>query len=63
MKIDSAKQPLTPSLVGTIRRFGKNGVLYEVLRQVDENSVMIHVLDTNEEVIYPTADALKDPNE
>jgi hypothetical protein len=63
MKIDNAKQPQSPPLLGTIRRFGKNGVLYEVLRQVDENSVMIHVLDTNEEAIYPMADALNDPNE
>ena len=52
-----------PSLVGTIHRFGKNGVLYEVLRQVNDASVIIHVLDTNEETIYPAAEVLQDPNE
>ncbi len=63
MEIDAKKQSSSTSLVGTIRRFGKNGVLYEVLRQVDDTSVIIHVLDTNEETLYPLADALQDPNE
>jgi hypothetical protein len=63
MKSDSQKSPSVESLVGTIRRFGKDGTLYEVLRQVDDVSVMIHVLDTEEETTYPLADALTDPNE
>jgi hypothetical protein len=63
MKAEAARQTQSSSLVGTIRRFGKNGVLYEVLRQVDDASVLIHVLDTDEETLYPIADALKDPNE
>jgi hypothetical protein len=62
METTIQKQPLS-SLVGTIRRFGKNGVLYEVLRQVNDASVMIRVLDTDEETSYPVSDALKDPNE
>ena len=61
MKAVAEKQP--SSLVGTVRRFGKNGVLYEVLRQVDDTSVMIHVLDTHEETQYPIAAALRDPDQ
>ncbi len=52
-----------PSLVGTIRRFGTEGVLYEVLKEVDEKSVLIHVLDTAEETLYSKADAQNDPTE
>lgn len=55
----------TPSkseqIAGTVHRFGKNGVLYEVLHEIDNTSVMIRVLDTNEETLYPIADVLKDP--
>ena len=61
MKAAAEIQP--SSLVGTVRRFGKNGVLYEVLRQVDDISVMIHVLDTHEETQYPIAAALRDPDQ
>ena len=50
-------------LVGSVRRFGNNGVLYEVLRQIDDSSVLIHVLETGEETTYPIAEALGDPNE
>ena len=61
--METAVKKQAPSLVGAIRRFGKNGVLYEVLRQVDDASVIIHVLDTDEETTYPAADVLQDPNE
>jgi hypothetical protein len=63
MKVAEKNQSPYSSLVGSVRRFGKNGVLYEVLRQVDDASVLIRVLDTDEETPYPIADALKDPNE
>jgi hypothetical protein len=63
MKTDAAEQTQPSSLVGTVRRFGKNGTLYEVLRRVDDASVMIHVLDTQEETLYPIAAALRDPDQ
>lgn len=63
MKTETEKQSASTSLVGTIRRFGKDGVLYEVLRQVDDKSVMIRVLNTHEETQYPTVEALNDPDE
>ncbi len=47
--------------VGAVHRFGTNGVLYEVLREVDDRSVLIRVLDTNEETLYPIADVRNDP--
>jgi AAA+ ATPase superfamily predicted ATPase len=62
METETKKQPQL-SLVGTIRRFGKNGVLYEVVRQIDVDSILIRVLDTDEETTYPAADALQDPQE
>lgn len=49
--------------IGTVHRFGKNGVLYEVVRPVDDMSVMIRVLDTGEETTYPIADVRQDPVE
>jgi hypothetical protein len=57
MPTSSTSQPNT----GSVHRFGKNGVLYEVVREVDDKSVMIRVLDTNEETLYPLADVRKDP--
>ena len=51
------------SLVGTVHRFGEKGVLYEVVRPVDNSSVMIRVLDTDEETAYPVADVRRDPTE
>jgi hypothetical protein len=61
MNVEAEKRPSL--LVGTVRRFGTNGTLYEVLRQVDDTSVLIHVLDTQEETRYPIAAALRDPDQ
>lgn len=63
MKVDTKKSPLSQSLVGTLHRFGKNGVLYQVLREVDGTSALIRVLETGEETTYPIADIKDDPNE
>ncbi len=63
MSIADTKTSVGGGLVGSVRRFGQNGVLYEVLREVDKDSVLIHVLDTKEETAYPIRDALQDPNE
>ena len=60
------KQPpslSSESFVGTVHRFGKYGVLYEVLNQANDTLVMIRILDTGEETLYPIADVLNDPTE
>jgi len=46
---------------GDIRRFGPDGVLYEVTSEPKEGRVRIRVLDTGEETFYPLAKALADP--
>ena len=51
------------SLVGTVHRFGENGVLYEVVRPVDELRAIIRVIDTGEQTSYLIADILNDPTE
>lgn len=57
------RTPSTTRLVGSIRRFGKNGVLYEVLHDADEKTVRIRVIETGEETSYPKSHALQDPME
>jgi Family of unknown function (DUF5397) len=47
--------------LGDIRRFGPDGVLYEVIGEAKDNRVRIRVLDTGEETFYPLAKALADP--
>jgi hypothetical protein len=53
----------TSTLVGSIRRFGRDGVLYEVMRQMTPTSALIRVLETGEEVVYPIASIVQDPTE
>jgi Family of unknown function (DUF5397) len=53
----------TPTITGSVHRFGKNGVLYEVLRQLNDTSARIRVIETGEETTYPIADILRDPTE
>jgi hypothetical protein len=50
-------------LVGSWRRFGKLGPVYEVLREVNHKKVRIRVLETGEELEYPTSEVLADPRE
>ena len=57
MKSPPAKQ-LQP---GDIRRFGPDGVLYEIKHKTADGLVLIRVLDTGEETLYPLAKALEDP--
>mgnify|MGYP003394664799 CR=1 FL=1 len=63
MKTEVHGKTTPQSLVGAVRRFGENGVLYEVVRPVDDSSVMIRVLDTGEETSYSVADVCRDPSE
>jgi hypothetical protein len=53
----------TPTITGSVHRFGTSGVLYEVLKKVDETSALIRVIETGEETAYPIADILRDSTE
>jgi len=55
--------PAPASIIGSVHRFGKSGVLYEVLKNVDETSALIRVIETAEETTYPIAEILRDPTE
>lgn len=63
MEISTKDRVSSQPAVGTVRRFGENGVLYEVMRPIDDSSVMIRVLDTGEEAAYPVAEVRRDPAE
>lgn len=52
-----------PMRVGAVRRFGAYGVLYEIVRPIDEGSFLVRVLDTGEEVAYPRDKILSDPRD
>jgi len=49
--------------IGSYRRFGSAGVVYQVLDRLDERTVKIRVLETEEETSYPLKDMLLDPKE
>ena len=51
----------TDDLIGTYRSFGEAGPVYEVLHRVDAVMVRIVVVETGEELDYPVAEALIDP--
>jgi hypothetical protein len=53
--------PVARALAGTVRRFGPQGVLYEVVRLVDDDHALIRVLDTGEETTYSLDKILADP--
>ena len=57
-------QTLTPpSLVGHVRRFGPYGVLYEVVKILDDKRALIRVFDTGEETPYSLDKILADPTD
>jgi len=53
--------PVVQDLAGTVRRFGPHGVLYEVVRILDDERALIRVLDTGEETPYALNKLLADP--
>jgi hypothetical protein len=55
------QRPAQPSLVGRVRRFGPQGVLYEVLEILDDGRARIRVLDTGEETSYSLDKIIADP--
>jgi Family of unknown function (DUF5397) len=48
-------------VVGSIRRFGPHGVLYEVLEVLDDQRALIRVIDTGEETPYSLSKISADP--
>ena len=63
-----ASRPSQQSLIGTWRRFGQTGPVYEVVGisetlQTGEPAMRVRVLETNEEVDYRLSDLLDDPTE
>ena len=64
MNIAMATPPMRkPSIEGSVHRFGRDGVLYEVVREVDERRALIRVIETGEETTYPITDIRSDPTE
>lgn len=55
--------PTPSSLVGHVRRFGPYGVLYEVVRILDDKRALIRVIDTGEETPYSLDKILADPTD
>ena len=53
----------TQELIGTYRRFGHEGIVYQVLEALDDETLKIRVLETEEETDYPIEDAVQDPTE
>jgi hypothetical protein len=48
-------------VVGSVRRFGPHGVLYEVLKILDDQRALIRVMDTGEETPYALSKISADP--
>ena len=49
------------ALVGRVRRFGPHGVLYEVVKILDDRRALIRVIDTGEEMPYALTKISADP--
>ena len=65
-RTQSARKTLpvpAPALIGQVRRFGKNGILYEVIAIEDADTVKIRVIETGEETGYDLADLMLDPSD
>jgi hypothetical protein len=59
----NVQSPVVRALAGSVRRFGPHGVLYEVVRVLDEERALIRVLDTGEETPYSLQKILADPTD
>ena len=51
------------NIIGTYRRFGDAGVVYQILDMLSDDTVKIRVLETDEETSYPLSKVLTDPTE
>lgn len=63
-QIQTPSASTTPpgAAIGTVRRFGPHGVLYEVLQVNGTESARIRVIETGEELSYPIAKLIRDPD-
>jgi hypothetical protein len=50
-----------PEFLGTIRRFGPHGVLYEIMKIIDDKRALVRVLDTSEATAYSLRKIAMDP--
>ena len=62
----NAVLPQSQALIGTCRRFGEYGPVYEITGIASHNAsgeqmVRIHVFDSGEDADYKLADAIDDP--
>ncbi len=48
-------------LIGSFRRFGTEGPVYEVIAQAGHDTIRILVVETGETLDYSTEKALRDP--
>ena len=55
-------QTTVPSaLIGSVRRFGPQGVLYEVIKILDDQRALIRVIEAGEETPYALSKITVDP--
>ncbi len=57
----SPKPQCATDLVGSFRTFGEYGPIYQVVRPVNGQKLHVVVVQTGEELDYPTEQALLDP--
>jgi hypothetical protein len=55
--------PPSPTLIGSVHRFGPHGVLYEVITILDNKRAMVRVIDTGEEAPYALDKIFSDPTD
>lgn len=55
------KSQTTADLVGSFRTFGEYGPIYQVMRPVNGQKLHVVVVETGEELDYPTEQAMSDP--
>jgi hypothetical protein len=65
---DTAKLPQPANLIGTWRRFGAVGPVYEIIGTGDQlpngdRRMRVRVVESGEELDYPLAEILADPRE
>jgi hypothetical protein len=48
-------------LIGQIRRLGSAGPAYEIMKIDDDQNVMIEVIESGEQVVFPLSEILEDP--
>ena len=55
--------PPSPARIGSVHRFGPQGVLYEVIAILDNKNALVRVIDTGEEAPYALEKIFADPTD